>query len=315
MTVLDVAGSVGLTPTIFHEPWWLTTVSNGAYREAEVRSGARVIARLPYVSSRRFGMTLVNMPMFTHFLGPAIDEGSGNDSTRFLNRVSIVKELVRQLPPAAHVYIKHHRGVTDTIGFQALGFSTDVQFTREIAPQSHAVLWSQMRDKTRNVIRRAGERFTIVDGLEPWKFTKLYAENLAARNARNYYDLALCERLMDACVRRGVGRVLGARDSDGSLKAATFTVWDAGVEYYLMSTRTASSGNGAVSLLVWQAMKDAAMRNVIFDFDGFKEPGDALFFAGFGGTIAPRYVSYRNSRPFKLMNALGERRIIRSMAS
>jgi hypothetical protein len=315
MTEFDAEVSIGLAPTIFHEPWWLTLVSNGTYREAEVRSGDRIVGRLPYVSSRRFGMTLLNMPMFTHFLGPAIDDGIGNDTTRFLSRLSIVKELVRQLPPAAHVYVKHHRGVADTIGFQALGFSTDVQFTREIAPKPHAQLWSQMRDKTRNVIRRADERYTIVDRIDPREFSHLYAHNLAAKNVDNYYDLALCERLIDACVRRGVGRVLGARDADGSLKAATFTVWDAGVEYYLMSTRASGAGNGAVSLLVWQAMKDAAMRNVIFDFDGFKESGDAQFFSGFGGTIAPRYVSYRNSRAFKLMNALSERRIVRSMTS
>jgi hypothetical protein len=315
MTVLHAVESGGLTPTIFHEPWWLTLVSNGAYRETEVRSGDRVIGRLPYVSSRRLGMTLVNMPMFTHFLGPAIAASAGNDTTRFLNRLSIVKELVRQLPPAAHVYVKHHRGVIDTIGFPALGFSTDVQFTREIVPKLPAQLWSEMRDKTRNVIRRADERFTIVDGLEAWKFAKLYAENLAVKKVANYYDLALCERLIDTCVRRGVGRVLGARDSDGTLKAATFTVWDDNVEYYLMSTRAPGAGNGAVSLLLWHAIKDAAMRNVIFDFDGFKEPGDALFFSGFGGTISPRYVSYRNSRKFKLLNALGERRIVRSMTS
>ncbi len=151
-----------LVPTVFHEPWWLTGASQGRYREVEVRSGGGVVGRLPYLATKRFGMTHIAMPMLTHFLGPAIQESTGGETARCLHRLSVTKDLIRQLPKASHVYIKHHRATSDTLAFQALGFHTDVQFTWEIAPAAPDVLWRRMRDKTRNVIRRAEEKLQVI---------------------------------------------------------------------------------------------------------------------------------------------------------
>ena len=76
--------------------------------------------------------------------------------------------------------------------------------------------------------------------------------------------------------------------------------------YYLLSSRSAHADNGAVSLLVWHAIKLAAAKNLVFDFDNVGEPSSRLFFSGFGGTVHPRFNvawqshAYRSSRWLEL---------------
>ena len=113
------------------------------------------------------GMSSIEMPPLTHFLGPALDLGSGGRTTRQLRAFSITRELIRALPPSASVWLKLHGGITDTVAFQEMGFTTNVQFTNEIAPAPSENLWRAMRDKTRNVIRRAGEQLKLVEEQDP----------------------------------------------------------------------------------------------------------------------------------------------------
>ena len=281
-----------LAPTIFHEGWWLDVATDGKYAAAEVSSGGRTVGKLPYLLSRRKGLSHLIMPTLTHFLGPAVVEGEGSANTRFLKRLNITRELISKLPSATSYEIKCHAGVTDVIAFQAESFQTTVQFTHEIHPLPEQALWKKMRDKTRNVIRRAQESYEVVQLDDARSFVEIYAANL---REKNYLDLVDCRRIIDSCLSRNRGRILAAKSRSGELIAANFCVWDAKYSYYLMSTRAQGGGNGVGSLLVWNAILDAANRNLVFDMDGLSSEGGILFFAGFGADVRPRYVAKRFS--------------------
>jgi hypothetical protein len=290
------AASDVLVPTIFHESWWLDKATAGRYRQVESSLGGVTVGRLPYVEFRETGLTSIGMPTLTHFLGPAIDLGPGNSTTRQLRGLSIAGDLVAALPKVSGgTWFKLHAGVTDTLAFQEAGFHTDVQFTTEVAPDAEDVLWARMRDKTRNVIRRAQERFTIEEESDPDRFLAFYVNNLRERGLRNSYDMPCVRSVIEECIRRRRGKLRVALDDHGSYNSAIFTVWDRKTHYYLMSTRSSDAGNGATSMLLWDAIKDAAQNNHVFDFDGARHGADAKFFAGFGGTFRPRYWVWRSS--------------------
>lgn len=299
------AVSEDLTPTIFHESWWLDKATGGRYEQAEVALGGTTVGRLPYLRFREMGLTSLGMPTLTHFLGPAIDFGPGNATTRQLRGLSIAGDLLAALPKVSGgVWMKLHAGVTDTIAFQEHGFHTDVQFTAEIAPDEEDALWSRMRDKTRNVIRRAEERFTTVEEKDPDRFLAFYLDNLRQRKLKNTYHMPSVKAVMAECIQRGQGKVRVALDDRGGWNSAIFTVWDRKAQYYLMSTRSSDAGNGATSLLLWGAIKSAAAGNLVFDFDGARHGADAKFFAGFGGTFRPRYWVWRSSRAQRALGLL-----------
>jgi len=281
-----------LIPTVFHEPWWLEIVGCDV---VEVESGGKTIGRLPYLLSRRMGFTYIATPPITHFLGPAIDEGEGNVNTRFLKRRSITRDLIDKLPAVSLVKIKCHRGIKDAIAFQEENFKVSVQFTCEVHPASEEVLWRGMRDKTRNVVRRSQETLLTDRPAEVEEFLGFYQKNLDARDLRSHLDLTICKKLIVSSVDRGCGKIYTARKQGGTIAAAIFCVWDAQCAYYLMATDDRESHNGAISLLIWEAVKDATQRNIIFDFDGLHNRGSALLYGGFSANMQPRFVANRSS--------------------
>ena len=288
-----------LVPTVFHNRWWLEAATGGDYEETEVRSEGRIVARFPYVIQRRYGgHRLCTMPELTHFLGPAIDTGRSSAANRGLKQFQITRELLAKIAPASGFYHKLHRGISDTLAFEEAGCTTMVQFTYEIAPQPESHTWHGMRDKTRNVIRRAQERWQVVTIDDPDAFSAIYETNLRRRGLVNHQRRipAVCA----ATLAHNQGHVLAVVDGNGAAQGAIFVAWDHQSAYYLLATRAPKSDNGVMSLLVWHAIQDAAARGLIFDFDGLGTAGSRLFYAGFGGRIVPRYIVSRYSLSHRL---------------
>jgi hypothetical protein len=281
-----------LTPTVFHEDWWLNAATGGNYQEVTVSSGGRIVGRLPFAMFHMpAGCALCGMPELTHFLGPAIDAGPGAPANRALKHDKILRDLLAQLPRHSGFYQKLHKDIGDTLAFQDAGYRTTVQFTYEIAPAPAATIWAAMRDKARNVIRRAKEQYTVIELSEPTVFAALYQHNLDARGMANYYH-----RISEVCgaaIAHNAGRILAARDATGEIVAAIFYVWDTRAAYYLLTTRSSAAANNAVSLLIWNAIQDSAARNLVFDFDGVGTAGSRVFYTGFGGQVSPRYIVSR----------------------
>ncbi len=298
-----------LTPTIFHEPWWLRIACDGPYQEVTVEAGGQLIARLPYLLSHipLTGAARLGMPPMTHVLGPALlAEQDSTKSVRSPKQFGIVTALIEQLPKAAHISFRFHAGISNTLAFDAAGFSSGVYFTVEIPPAAPQKIWRQMRDKTRNVIRRASERLSVAELAEAVVFVDFYERNLQQKGQINTYDRATCIRIISACQQRGAGRMLVARDAAGEPQAAIFTIWDERYEYYFMSTRKAGSLNGATSLLIWTALQSAAQHGRIFDMDNVhvqkQRLPNLLLLTGFGGTLMPRYYVRRTSPLLQLGN-------------
>jgi hypothetical protein len=289
-----------LTPTIFHEDWWLNIATKGAYEVVEVSDGGKVVGRLPYHPTRKYGVLCATMPTLTHFLGPAIDDRDGGQSARFTRRMEITHELLKKLPPLQLIKIKCHRGIHDVIAFQDTKFRTSPQFTFEILPQPETTIWKNFRDKTRNSIRRVDDQ-EFDTSVDPLELTTFYKQNLDQKNQRNALNLTVCLDLLRETLERSAGKVYALRDKSGDLSAAIFCVWDNTSFYYLLTTRSRRSGRGAIAFLIWQAIKEAAQRNLVFDFDGLGGAGSILFYSGFGGNIEPRYVATKMSLPLKLV--------------
>ena len=99
----------------------------------EAKEHGKVVGRLYYLRKNRCGIHST-MPPFTHFLGPAIDPGTGNPLTRHLKTLSITADLIEKLPafrrvPAEDASRDHRRRRLSGSQFETL-----VQFTYEIPP-------------------------------------------------------------------------------------------------------------------------------------------------------------------------------------
>ena len=289
------AAQPALIPTVFHEDWWLDAATDGRYSVAEVQAGNKTVGRLPYLVRSRFGLKGIWTPPVTYFLGPGIDEGEGSPNNRFLKRMDITRELIAKLPKSSWECIRCHAGIKDMIAFQEQQFRTYVQFTHEIAPAPTELLWQQLRNKTRNVIRRAQEQLAIEQMVDPEEFIRAHKNNLAAEGEDDSLDMDACRRLLNSALARKQGRIVAARNAEGEITAANFCAWDNETSYYVLSTRSSEAGNGATSLLIWEAIQHAVSKGLIFDFAGLGTKGSVLLYSGFGASVSPRFVALRSS--------------------
>jgi hypothetical protein len=277
---------------LFHEPWWLSAATGEQCQDVVVRSGDDVVGRLPFVTHRRMGFTVLRMPAFTHVLGPAVNPGAGKPQTQLTRRMSITRGLIDQLPAFDYFKQALPSALADGLAFQDRGFQVSPQYTFEIdCRDSTENIWDGMHFKTRQHVRRAEEKY-VVTGLDNASdFVQFYRDNLQRRGLRAFAALDQFPTLAAACWDRDSGEILSACRPDGRPVAMVFLVWGGGVMYYLMSTRSAEADdNGSISLLIWTAIQRAHSRGLRFDLDGVSTSGTARFLSGFGGRIKIRLI-------------------------
>jgi hypothetical protein len=286
--------------TLFHQKWWLSAATGNDLEEVSVSSGGRIVGRLPFKTVRHGPFRVLTMPEFTHVLGPVVDPGEGKSQAQLFRRVSIVNDLIDQLPPFDHFIQAFHPSMENLPAFQHRGFEISLQYTFRIdCPGGLDAAWAGMRDKTRNVVRRAEEKYSVERLDEAAEFVRFY--NLEKRGIQNVFDFARFPSLHSECRTRQCGEILTARRSDGVSAAMVFLVWDDATMYYLLSSRIAGAeGSGAVSLLVWEGMRRAQQRGLTFDLDGTINSGTWRFLAGFGGLLATRYIVSRSKPLYRL---------------
>ncbi len=292
-----------LPGSLFHEHWWLNATTQDRFDEVVVRSGNRVVGRLPFVTTKRVGLTVLRMPPFTHVLGPVVEAGAGKPQTQLLRRLSIVRELIDQLPPFHFFKQALDASTSDGLAFQDRGFQVTPQYTFEIDCRGDPKqVWDGMHFKTRQHIRRAQEKLSVATVDDPNEFVQFYHRNLRERKRTSFLALDAFAALFAECRSRDSGEILSANWPNGKPAAMVFLVWGYGTMYYLLSSRAQDAGdNGSINLLIWSAVNRAHGRGLVFDLDGVTTSGTARFLSGFGGQIRVRMIARRSRFPYDAM--------------
>jgi hypothetical protein len=301
---------------LFHEPWWLSAVTHGNYQEVTVSSGDQVVGRLPFVTSRKMGLTTLRMPPFTHLLGPVVDHGAGKPQTQMLKRMSIVRDLIDQLPRFDHFKQALDATTSDGLAFQDRGFEITPQYTFRIdCRRDPQQVWQEMHFKTRQHIRRAEEKFVVSTVDDAGRFIHFYDTNVRKQGLVNHIDFSPFGTVMSESQTRECGEILCASWPDGTPTAMVFLVWGQGTMYYLLSTRASDAGdNGSVNLLLWTAVQRAHARGLVLDLDGVSTSGTARFLSRFGGNLEMRLIVRRSRFLYSTLQST-KRRLIGGQAA
>jgi hypothetical protein len=285
----DVPGD-DVTPcahALFEQPWWLEALAPGSWDAAVVVKDGEIVGRLPFVRERRFGLTILMQPALTQFLGPWIKPVAGKSHTRLAREHEIFASLIEALPHHDVFIQRCHYSITNCLAFHWRGFTATHQYTYAIDElDDHDRIWAGFRENIRREIRKA-ERQVIVRQLEDIEVFIALNRNTFERQGMSYPADAV-RRLDAACRARGVRRMLLAEGADGAPHAVLYLVWDAESAYYLMGgldRRRRTSG--AMSLLIWEAIKHAGRVTRRFDFEGSMLQPVERFFRAFGARQVP----------------------------
>ncbi len=292
--------------TLFHEPWWLAAATNGTYQEATVVSGGQVVGQLPYVISRQMGFLVSRMPPFTHVLGPVVQPSVGKPQTALLRRLSIIRDLIDQLPEVVFFKQAFALSLADGLAFQDRGFQVTPQYTFEIdCRESPDSIWKGMHFKTRQHIRRAEEKLIVSSLSDPHVFIDFYLDNIRRKGRQSFIDFTNFPVLFAETQARDCSEILCASWPDGKPAAMVVLVWGHGRMYYLLSTRAGAEGdNGSISLLIWKGIERAHSRGLVFDLDGVSTSGTARFLSNFGGRLEFRLIAQRTNAAYAALRSV-----------
>jgi hypothetical protein len=288
--------------TLFHEHWWLAAASGDEFQEVSISDGRQTIGRLPFVLRHRGGFRVIQMPPFSHLLGPIVHEGLGKPQTKLLRRLSMIRDLIDRLP--RFDFFKQAIEVpADGLAFQERGFDVSLQYNFKIdCTVDPTILWDAMHFKTRQHIRRAREKFEISTCTDPTEFTRFYTASLQNHSRVNTLNLKTFPALYEACDARNCGVILCAHGPDKCPAAMIYLVWGKGVMYYLLSSRARlHDDNGSINLLIWSAIQRAHDLGLCFDLDGISDPGTAHFLSRFGGQMTSRLIVRRSTRLYSAL--------------
>ncbi len=150
--------------SIFHEEWWLDDLAPGRWREVACFRGGRTAGYLRFVERRESGVTICEMPPITRFLGPIVTNASSRTEARVRSAYSIIVELLKQIAEYDHVEMTLGTECSDLAPFLTSGYEVKVHPTFLLDCNRHLEeLWAGLRDKTKNVIRRARECLIVRD--------------------------------------------------------------------------------------------------------------------------------------------------------
>jgi hypothetical protein len=292
--------------SIFHEDWWLDALAPGRWREVTCERGGRTAGSLRFVERAEGSARICEMPPITRFLGPVIAPQTGKTETRIRSTHSIITDLLRQIAGHDHVEMTLDAGFGDLAPFLSAGYDVKVHptFLLDCKSQPIDVLWAGLRDKTKNIIRRARERLTVREIDDVSRFASFYEANLDG--AESYFDLSLLPSAFAAARARGQGKIVTAVDASGTAHAKVFFIWDDKYVHYFLSTRNRELAHpGAVSLLLWTGIELAHSLGRWFDFDGgIDNDARYRFVVAFGGELANRFDVVRSTANYRVRHTI-----------
>ena len=273
--------SVGL----FAQDWWLDAACGpSAWDVAMVGSGVRVDAALPFAVRRRGVFSILSQPPFTPRLGPWIREAK--DTSRSRTEFRLLAELADALPRFDRYAQNWSYDMTNWLPFFWKGFQQTTRYSYVLTDlSSEEAIWAGMQSNIRREIRKASGRYDLRlrDDLDLDVLLRLN-ELTYHRRGMAPPDGATLRRIDDACRARDCRKLIVAEDKHGRQHAAAYFVWDAESAYYLVGgmdpvLRT----SGAMSLVMWTAIRFARGVTKRFDFEGSMVESIARFFRAFGG--------------------------------
>jgi lipid II:glycine glycyltransferase (peptidoglycan interpeptide bridge formation enzyme) len=296
------------TNCIFQTPWWLDAAANNSWDAIEIEKDNRIVARMPYYTRKKMGLTLIISPPYTHALGPWLAPIDTMKYSKYLGtQKQLLTELIERLPPYDLFMQKCHPSFSNWLPFHWQGFEQRTAYTYILEDLSDLdKIWRNFQDKVRWEIRKAQKQL-IVETSDDIDYIYRISQITFQRQNIAYPGDSTIDRLRSidrACAERQCRKIFLAKDSDGNIHAAIYMVWDDNSAYYLIGgAEPAFRNTGGISLLLWEAIQFAATVTRQFDFEGSMNESIERFFRSFNAKQTPYFVLTKMSRRMKVLMA------------
>lgn len=285
---------------LFAHAWWLDAVAGEQGWDAVLlEKGGRCVAALPFAIKRKFGLTMIGMPVLTQSLGPWVRyPESQKTGKRYAFEKDVFQALIDELP-RAHGFVQNFNpAVRNWLPFYWRGFSETTKYSYVLEDLTNLDnVWSGFLDNVRTDIRKASKQVFVDNDADIDSFVECHEKVFERQGLTLPYSLDTVRRLDAAAAQRGQRRIFLARDAERRVHAGIYLVWDDSCAYYLMGAGDPElRSSGATSLAMWEAIRFASTVTKSFDFEGSMLEPVERFFRAFGATQLPYFQVSRHGR-------------------
>lgn len=284
---------------LFYQDWWLDAACGpGNWGVALAEKGGQIVGALPYrIKPRRGGVELV-LPPLTQTLGAWIwypKNQAQKYATRLTYEKDVCESLIGDLPPFLRFELNFHYSFTNWLPFHWAGYLQTTRYTYLLDHLGDLdAIFEGFQSNIKTDIRKAQKTLSLQSDGDISRFYALNTMTFARQGIPVPYSLEFVSRLDAACAARDARRIFYAVDGEGRAHGAVYIVWNRGSAYYLMSgSDPALRNSGAISFLIWEAIRFSATVTRKFDFEGSMMEPVERFARGFGARQAPYFRIYK----------------------
>ena len=273
------------TNSFFEEDWWLDIVANGEWERIELRDkNNHIFASFPIVKERKIGFKYLTVPKHTQSLGIYIEDTGAKLSKKLEREKKIINDIIKSLPKGYNYDFRLDSNNQYIMPFIWNGFNVSPCFSYRIdTAKGESDIWKGLKDNIKTDIKKAMRTVNIVDDYSIDILIDLEKKTFDRQNRSYKQDLSFYHQIDKYLSSQGRKNLLCAVDNNGNVHSAAYFVFDRERCYYLLGGGDPDFRNsGAASLLIWEGIKEATRKGVLFDFEGSMIEGIERFFRGFG---------------------------------
>lgn len=287
---------------------WMDAVTGGKWDVVLEERGGEVLGSLVFYLSNRKGFSLIGMPPLTPYSGLWLKYPEGQKyNTRLSYEKEIVQSLISKLPASDRFEMHFHPSIINWQPFHWQGFEQSTRYTYMLdASLTREEIFEGFKENIRREIRKAEKelRISVSDDIKQIYDLKKKSYQTGGRTL--HLSAEIPWKIQELCKASGSGKILIASDDHENIHAGICIVWDNTTCYYLFgASEPAYKSSGAMSLLLWEAIKMAGAMGRSFDFEGSMVEPVEQFFRAFGGRQVPYFRIHKtNSFLLRLMSFL-----------
>jgi hypothetical protein len=296
---------------VFLKDWWLDLVcGEDNWDYVSFSLGDQIIAVWPYYTTKgKYNQKISKLPKLTPFLGPWITYPANQ---KYCSKLSFEKKvlfsMIDQLPKHDLFLQNINSSVINRLPFYWKGFDQRLSYTYRLTKLEDVDrLFLNFKESVRTDIRKAQKELKVLESEDVETFYRINSLTFDRQSKRIPYSLKFIREIDNECKRRECKSILIATDKMSNVHAVIYLIWDNNYTYYLMGGADPGfRSSGAMSLLIWEAIKQAAKREQNFDFEGSMIEPIENYFRSFGSEQVSYLQIVRYSKKGNFLKLLSE---------
>lgn len=258
---------------LFSQYWWLDSlVGSDGWDVVLVEKNGNIVASMPYVFKRRYGLVFIGNALLTQSLGPWIRDTGGKEATRIARQTDLLHQIIERMPKFSSFNQSWNPNQTNWLPFYWAGFSQTTRYTYVIKSISDlSIVWDGFASSYRNKVSNAQKLLSVRTDINIEEFYRVNMLTFKRQGMREPYSLELLRAHDSALSLRNKRCIFSAHDELGRIHSVLYLVWHQDTAYvHMVGEDPELRKSGAGLLLIWEAIRFSSEQLNIdrFDFEG-----------------------------------------------